>query len=482
MKKSLSAMSPLYSLLGPLSLMNHHIGNNNLTGDKDWKHVFKQLCNLLPCNKGVVITRSTGLSTIIEDLKDVKDAHTARKFLKKGMLLMPPGEPLSHGALSTCLHQIAAMTKLPKQVKNTVQSVAFLVDKLKDNTLHKAVQDAVNSQLGELAANLKTFVEDSKEKIDGHLESRLKELDTATGSLTNTAQMAIDAIAKASTTTTQGTIMGAHSYTRQGIRQRQFMMEGCEKETRLGKMNNMGMKAEVNAKMVTMGAGGRKARSVTRQRNGGLLLEMETDAGAEWIHAEGNGKALCKALGQGIYFKARSHNLIAYNSPLDIDPGNPDHLQEICKINGIEEGQLTMVQWAKPIARRSDTQKTAHLILTFTDVDVANRTVVRGLAVCHQKLKCKKEPIRCLKCQGWNHFAKECTAATDICGTCAVQGHRTSTCPDTGKGIHWCVSCKVDSHASWSRECPTFKRKQQDCNKANPENSLPFIRSNDPWT
>ncbi|KAF8154053.1 hypothetical protein B0H34DRAFT_817929 [Crassisporium funariophilum] len=402
------------------------------------------------------LTRLAGLSTIVEDLEDVKDAKAARKFLEKGLLLMPPGEPITHQSLSMCLHQILAITTLPKQVKNTVRAVAFLIDKMEEHTIHKAVRDAVNSHLNEFAADLSNFVENTKTSIDSHVDGRLKELSVATDKIANTAKAAADNYAKAASQPHLGGTM-ACSYSKAltqaplhaNPRLCQFMMEGCEKGSRMGKMNNTEMKAETGAEAC-------KARSVTRQRNGGLLLEMETDAGAEWIRAERNGKALFEALGQGIHFKARSYNLIAYNSPLEIDPGNPDHIQEICKVNSIADGQLMAM-------RRSNTQRSAHLILTFTDVDAANRTLIKGLAVCHRKLRVKK----CLKCQGWNHFAKECTSAMYICGTCAEQGQRTSKCPSPKKH---------------RRECPTFRRKQVDCNNANPKNSLPFIPLRDAWS
>ncbi|KAF8148182.1 hypothetical protein B0H34DRAFT_785681 [Crassisporium funariophilum] len=357
-----------------------------------------------------------------------------------------------------------------------IRAVVFLVDEMEENTIHKAVRDAVSSQLNEFAADLSNFVENTKTSIDSHVDAKLKELGAATDKIADSAKAAVDNLAKTMSQPHTGGMV-AHSYSdaltqaptyvnprlaaRQGIRQQQFMMEGCKKGSRMGKMNDMEMKAEVNSKLAMMGAESRKARSVTRQRNRGLLLEMETDMGAEWIRVERNGKALCEALGRGIHFKARSYNLIAYNSPLEIDPENQDHLQEICEVNGIKEGQLLAMQWAKPIARRSDTQRSAHLILTFTNVDAADRTMITGPC-------------------GWNHFAKECTLAMDICGTCADQGHRTSDCPDLER--RRCVSCETDLHASWSRECPTFRRKQVDCDNANPENSLPFIPSREAWT
>jgi len=140
------------------------------------------------------------------------------------------------------------------------------------------------------------------------------------------------------------------------------------------------------------------------------------------------------------------------------------------------------MRWIKPVQRRAPGQKTAHLILSLTDVTTANRAIANGLLICNRRTrieKIKKEPTRCLKCHGWNHYANKCVSLTDVCGNCAER-HRTSQC--TQPQLTCCVSCDMDSHASWSRECPTFLRKVDECNHRNPENALQFIPSAEPWT
>ncbi|KAF9020163.1 hypothetical protein BDZ89DRAFT_1204039 [Hymenopellis radicata] len=46
-KDDLSPSSPIYPLLHPLEFMDFHVGDDDLTADKDYKHVFKRLCNLM---------------------------------------------------------------------------------------------------------------------------------------------------------------------------------------------------------------------------------------------------------------------------------------------------------------------------------------------------------------------------------------------------------------------------------------------------
>lgn len=55
LKKPLSSTTPLFSLIGTLSLFNILVGPNDLTSDKDFRHIFKRGRNVLLRNKGVNI-------------------------------------------------------------------------------------------------------------------------------------------------------------------------------------------------------------------------------------------------------------------------------------------------------------------------------------------------------------------------------------------------------------------------------------------
>lgn len=56
-KQQLASSSPIYRLLQPLRFLDLHVGDDDLTCDKDWKHVFKRFRNLLLRQRGVVISR-----------------------------------------------------------------------------------------------------------------------------------------------------------------------------------------------------------------------------------------------------------------------------------------------------------------------------------------------------------------------------------------------------------------------------------------
>jgi len=66
-KAPLLQTSPIYPILSPLKFLNLHVGDNDLTCDKDWKHIFKRWRNLLLRQCGVVVNGVRITPDIIKD-------------------------------------------------------------------------------------------------------------------------------------------------------------------------------------------------------------------------------------------------------------------------------------------------------------------------------------------------------------------------------------------------------------------------------
>src|SRR5260221_12854778 len=112
-----------------------------------------------------------------------------------------------------------------------------------------------------------------------------------------------------------------------------------------------------------------------------------------------------------------------------------------------------------PIGRRHVEQMHAYAIFSVTSASSANVLIRDGLNICGTRVRPKKqkqEPIQCMKCRLWGHFAMECLADKDTCGTCGKE-HRTNECKNKDKTQ--CVSCGDNTHASWDRYCPKFMRR-----------------------
>lgn len=415
-----------------------------------------------------------------EGEQDINDEAEGRSFLEKHLLLCPVGEPATHVSLATCLHQISAMSGVTKPVLNAIRAVAFLMGEMEETQINGVLKGAFDTQITELTSDMATLIKDAKEKLNEQYEQnevRFAQFMDKMAAQPRNNQPATYASVMANPPPHANPRVAA----KEGIKARQFLIEGLT-DTKFSHSDVTQLKAEFNKFLGALGLVDGKIRSVSKLRNGGTLLEMDSDAAATWITKQKNCNSFCSKIGPTVVFRVRVHSLIAFNVPLDIDPENLRHRQEVCEANSLESEVIPSMKWAKPIHKRSETQRTAHLFITFTNADAANRAITNGLYICNRRChveRVKREPTRCLKCQGWNHFAKECIEETDKCGNC-TKGHRTNDCPTPLSRC--CVSCKSDTHASWSRDCPTFVKKMSEFNERNPENALQYIPTADPWT
>ena len=415
-----------------------------------------------------------------EPKQDINDSIKGRAYLEKYLLLCPPGEPPTHNSLATCLHQVAVMKGVSKPVMNAIRAVAFLLGEMEETQINEILKEAFNTQITELTSDMATLIEDAKDKLNGHFKETEEKLTLLVDRATQprpAQQTSYAAVANNPPPYANPRVLAA----KEGIKARQFLLEGLV-NTKFSHTDVFQLKTEFNNLLGGLGLTNGKIRSINKIRNGGALIEMDSDGAATWLSEQENQDKICNKIGPGVVFRSRVHNLIAFNVPLGISPENQSHRQEVCEANNLDPETITTLKWVKPVHRRSQTQRTAHLFLTFNNADAANRAITNGLYICNRRChteRVKREPTRCLKCQGWNHYAKECTEETDRCGNC-TKNHRTSDCPTPLTRA--CVSCKTDDHASWSRDCPTFVKKLNDFNDRNPENALQYIPTADPWT
>ncbi|KAF9004272.1 hypothetical protein BDQ17DRAFT_1223425, partial [Cyathus striatus] len=203
---------------------------------------------------------------------------------------------------------------------------------------------------------------------------------------------------------------------------------------------------------------------------------------ANWLRKPEQAKAVTTLLGATDTFQRQLYPTIIRMVSTTFDPTEKSHIDELIDRNGITTEEWGNAWWIKPIEQRRPDQKFAHLEISLANDNKINELITRGIIICNmwqETDKKKKEPTRCLKCQGWNHIAKTCSQLKDTCGTCGGE-HWTSTCNVQGK--QWCVSCNNDSHCSWDRSCPSFKTKCNNMDKHNPEASLPYYPSEVTYT
>ena len=177
---------------------------------------------------------------------------------------------------------------------------------------------------------------------------------------------------------------------------------------------------------------GHKVVSTRRLNNGGILLEMNSDAASGWINSPDNRASFLECFPLDATVKERAFSLVVQFVPLHFRLDKDREVRQVEEDNSLPVGVILHVRWIKLPHRRVLDQTCSHAIFVVSKPDTTNKILTHCLIV-HQKHvyaeKCKKEPTRCLKCHGWGHLSYDCAQPFDMCGTCAGR-HRMASCKE----------------------------------------------------
>jgi hypothetical protein len=295
---------------------------------------------------------------IPEELQDIKNALEGRKFLEKHVLLCPPGEPTTNGVLSYCLHQISVLAGLPKQALNAIRATAFLLEEVEEEAINETVRSSFDSQITDFTSDMKLLVDDINTKIDTHLKAALAQWKQTTSATKPPmaappygTQLLTNPGSYASVLINPPPHINPRLAAREGIKARQFLMEGGD-ESGTANLDPQELKMIISKALKGLGAVEGKIRSVTSHRkNEGFLIEVDSDALANWMADPINKVELCSNIGDGVSFRTRAYNVIAFNSLLNLDTEDPKHLAEVNEVNELGINTIKSLCWMKRIAK-----------------------------------------------------------------------------------------------------------------------------------
>jgi hypothetical protein len=266
-------------------------------------------------------------------------------------------------------------------------------------------------------------------------------------------------------------------------KQRQILIEFNKSFTE--DKSGVELREKINAALTDMETPppeGTKVQEINKLRNGGVVLQLSSKEAAAWLREPANEEMFLRRMDTDASIKDRSFPILVPRVPLSFDPNNQDHLREVESVNDLPAKAISKARWIKPEYRRHPKQKFAFATLSLSSATEANRLIRDGMYVCSTRTfpkRLKYEPRQCMKCRKWGHYASECHATINTCGTCGGD-HTTRDCEEPNK--KYCVACRSAEHASWDRNCPEFQRKSAHFDELHPENALTYFPTDESWT
>ncbi|KAF5386185.1 hypothetical protein D9615_002532 [Tricholomella constricta] len=428
------------------------------------------------------------------------NTQMSEKHLRTLGLIRAPGKP-NATTLSNILHVMANYEGIVDNPVNhdAILACAYLVGTLDHNTLKDEVSQEINKQLEQNRTEMKTLIEATvadlrTDLIDAAATSH-EQAKQANSEIQETARTIEKTVTSYRDALTSKTNSGPVPFTmngsidprlraREAIKLRQLLVDvdfdadnanfkDCSIAELVNKANTAIAMVDITSKHSICAA--------RRLVNGGILLEANTEAAAKWIND--NASDFSNGLSTGAMLQRRMFNMIARFVSVEFDPLLADHRDSVLEMNRIPLGAIASMKWIKPKERRSPGQKSAHFAIHLYDQSVANELAVRGLFILGERIsgeKDHKEPLRCFKCQDWDHLANTCHRSVAYCGRCGEDGHSARDCNSEQV---YCIPCGRRGHISGDRRyCPIYKKKRDELNARMPENAMPYFPTEEPWT
>ena len=440
----------------------------------------------------------------------VKNVNEAKQFLVTAGWTVQ-GEVVSLETVARVLLAQAILPKVPLELANVMTAAAYLItSSLQDGVAQGVAQTITGllkhsvasmtvgiredlelhaAKLAEVAQSQATIAEDMKRTQEDMAESA-KEAATQVKSYSQAAASIPPPTRQFSPPTPAVTHSQLQIQNREQIKRRQVLID-FEKtdDLQLETMNEVTLNRKATDAIRTCLAvatdpkpAEAKLKTGTLLRNGGLLLELNSDEAAQWLKSEDVLERFLENLGSGASIKNRTYQVIVHFVPISFDPANEEHVRGYEEHNNIQSGSIAKAEWIKPVKDRKAGQKVATLRVFHKDAESANAILKQGAYVFNKRVEPKrphKEPIRCLRCHKFGHERRNCKSQNAYCGKCSAT-HNTEECDETRRGFQ-CINC-LGHHPSYSRECPVFWEKRQQMDQRCPENGLAFYPTDEPWT
>lgn len=231
---------------------------------------------------------------------------------------------------------------------------------------------------------------------------------------------------------------------------------------------------------------GMKFIGAKRTHSGAVIYTLDAAASADYLRREDVMRTFMDHFGGTSALHARTYQVVVEHVPVSFDVARAEALRKVEETSELPPRAIHEARWIKPAHLRSAGQRVAFLIMGLTTREAANRVLNYGVIVEGKHCRTRKllpEPKRCVKCQGYGHFARECKSPKDVCARCAGE-HRTmdQSCPAGKSRPMRCANCAKEGHGAADRGCDVYQGRLAQLRTRDPDARFRLFPTNDPDT
>jgi len=442
----------------------------------------------------------------------IKGPDTAKKWLFENELVLK-GENLSMMTMTMALQQLSSGRFLqPRDMIHGMRAIAMCMEEIIQTRHTSEALDTITEQVEDIVKGAKAAVEDLVEGVKTAMkeaEARvLKRSETggrdeveriiekAVQTATKPSYAQALASGKSSQTETKDLQIRMDTEARGQLQRKQIILDGDDStRENTSKLTPKEIISKVNLALDKLEKDmaetleddnndrPENAKFVAARvlKNGGVLLEMSDENGAEWLKQKEIARAFERYFPGTVAIKGKTYQVVVQFLSTGLCNRLEKLLTAIEDENHLTPGSIDSVKWLRNPDNWSPNQTKAHAILTLNSRYAANDLIKNGILIDgtrHEAKKLEEDPRRCFKCQlmGVGHTAATCKAE-EACSKCA-KNHLMRGCKAT-RAEYQCATCRKnggrDNHAAWDRQCPVFIKERAWLRDKKPENQYRFF-------
>ena len=450
----------------------------------------------------------------------IRGPETAKKWLTENELTLK-GEELTMSTMAATLIQLCSgRFPQPKEMICGMRAIAICMEKIIHtryttnalDTVKEQVDDIVKEAkdaIEELVGEVRTVMKDTEEQLKKQKETRTsndveKIIEKAVQSATKPTYAQALANSANPCTATRDLQIKNDAKARSKLHRRQIILDGDDAtKEQASKLTlkelilkaNLALEkldedmAEVLQDDNNERPDNTKFVAARILKNGGILFEMESENGTNWLKQPKITKAFENCFPGVVTVKGNNYQVVVQFLPVRLR----NHLDELHAVieneNNLTKGSIANFRWLRNPDNWGANQIKAHAVISLRYRTDANNIINGGLLIDgsrHDTRKLEEDPKCCFRCQiiGLGHTATSCKSQ-EACSNCA-KDHTTSECRATWAEFS-CATCKKDKrqddHTSWDRQCPAFIEEKARLRDRKPENHFRFFPTeHEPWT